>query len=683
MRVHRYSSGCLCIRQLTFLLFSFMVSASAQSDVTNSVTADLSDLSLSELSRTTITSVSKKPENVADTASAAFVITQEDIRRSGALSVPEALRMVPGVHVARANDGDWYVAVRGFNGELSNKLLVLIDGRSIYSPVFSGVFWYDQDVLMEDVERIEVIRGPGATMWGANAVNGVINIITKNAKDRQGASVSVTGGTFERFSASARYGLEIGDDGFGAVWAKFYDRDELDDDHNTDPLVPDNWDSVAAGFRYDWDPPTPDTFSLQGSWRQVQADDSFSAQSLESPFRSLVEYDRVDTLFNFMGRYSRRFSESSEASFQAYYDSVHNDYGNSDLRYETIDIESQYRFALGRRNDVIVGAGYRWITDDYDPHDEYAITFFTPAKSERDTPSFFVQDEIDILSDSLSLILGMKVEENDYTGWEFQPNARLKVQPCDSHFLWGAVSRAVRTPSRIEDDATGAVVVPPAALPYPYSTYGIPLEYVILPSDLESEELLAYELGHRFTPNRGFWIDTTVFVNEYENLRVYEMLSGITEASDPDHFETLIATSNGKEGYTYGAEVSSTWRVSDSWSLKAAYSYMDTDLDLKDGHTDFAGLTVVEGTLPKNQFSLRSQWDVTANVECDAWLRYVDELEALGVDEYVTVDLRLAWRPSSVLELAIVGQNLGEEWHQEFTSYEVERSVYAKATLTL
>ncbi|MDP6525587.1 MAG: hypothetical protein QGH15_15335 [Kiritimatiellia bacterium] len=436
-------------------------------------------------------------------------------------------------------------------------------------------------------------------------MNGVINIITRDAKDRQGLLVSVTGGTFERLTASARYGMEFGDDGYGALWAKFYDRDELDDDHNADPFLPDNWDSVAFGFRYDWDPPTPDRLSLQGSWHQLRAEDSFRGQSLAPPYWSIQEYDRLGTLFHLMGRYGHRFSESSEASVQVYYDSDHNDYGNGDLMYETIDIESQYRFALGERHDLVVGAGYRWITDEYDPNDTYAITFFTPEESIRDTPSFFAQDEIEILPDSLSLILGVKVEENDYTGWEFQPSGRLKAKPCDSHLLWGAVSRAVRIPARFEADTSGSVVVPPTLLPAPYDAAGLPLLYVIEDSEMESEDLLAYELGHRFVPNASFWLDTALFFNEYDHLAAYEFLSGLTEATDPDHFEYMIGTDNGKDGYSYGVECSSTWRVSDNWSLKAAYSYMDVHLDFKKAaNFDFAGLTLVEGTLPRHQASL-------------------------------------------------------------------------------
>lgn len=671
----------VCLRRLSLYISLLLLVALGQSSTY--AAEDLTRLSLSELSEATVTSVSKKPELLLDTASSVFVITQEDIRRSGAMSVPEALRMVPGVHVARSNDGEWYVAVRGFNGELSNKLLVMIDGRSIYSPVFSGVFWYEQDLLMEDVERIEVIRGPGATMWGANAVNGVINIITRNAKDRQGLMVSVTGGTFERLTASVRYGSELGDDGYGSLWAKFYDRDELDDDHNKDPLLPDNWDSVAFGFRYDWDPSTPDAFSLQGQWRQLRADDSYMVGDvLAPPYNWINDYDRLNTLFHLMGRYTRRLSESSEASLQVYYDSDHNDYGNSDLMMETIDVDSQYRFSLGDRHDVVVGAGYRWVQDEYDPHDLYAITFFTPREAERDLPSLFVEDEFEVLSDVLSITVGVKAEENDYTGWEFQPSIRFLSKPSKSHRVWAAVSRATRIPSRIEEDGSGRVVTRPDGLPSPYKELGLPLLYVIEETELEAEDLLAYELGHRFAPNAAFWMDTTLFFNQYDHLLAYEPRSGLTEESD--RFEYMIAMDNGKDGYSYGAELSSTWRVVDSWSLKAAYSYMDLHLDFKKAtNFDFAGITLVEGTLPQHQCSLRSQWDVTSNIECDAWLRYVDELEALGVDEYITLDLRLAWRPRPNLEIALVGQNLGEEWHREYTSYEVERSVYAKVTVSL
>ncbi len=645
----------------------------------------LAALSLADLAEVRLTSASRKPESVAETASAVFVLTAEDIRRSGATSIPEALRTVPGVEVVRANDNDWYVSIRGFNEETENKVLVLVDGRTVYSPLFSGVFWYEVDVVMEDIERIEVIRGPGAAMWGANAVNGVINIITKHTRDQQGALVSVTAGTVDRASIATRFGDRVGESGYWAAWAKAFRRDQLDDNRNPIEIntrMTDDWESIAVGFRYDWDPATPETLSIQGSWREIQADESFRHLFLTPPYSEIMTYRRRGNLYHLLGRYAHRPSPESEWSIQAFADGNHSEFGNADLQYETYDLDTQWRFPIGTRHDIVCGAGYRFLTDELVTHPEFGVTFFNPVKREQHLVSMFAEDEIAVIPNRLSLRLGTKVEHNVYTDWEVQPNIRVNGKLSPHHTLWGAVAHAVRTPTRLDSDFFGnAGVVPPAALPAALQSAGLPGRNEILEADPESEELTAYEVGYRYHPGSRFWLDTALFYNDYDKLRTFEILTpGYVPANDPPRYVFRVAPDNGKKGYSYGAEVSSTWRVLDCWALVGSYTYIELDLETRPGSMDVVGLTAVEQNSPRHRFSIHSQWDLTRTIECDLMIRYVDDIEGVNADDYTTFDLRLAWSPNDQFELALVGQNLAEEWHREFRVYEVERSAYAKMT---
>jgi len=639
----------------------------------------LTELSLPELMDVEVTTASKKPESVSDVSAAVFVITREDIRRSGALTLPDVLRMAPGVEVAQTHDNDWYVSIRGFNEESENKLLVLIDGRTIYSPIMSGVFWFEQDIVLEDIERIEVIRGPGATIWGANAVNGVVNIITRHAKDRQGGLVSAGGGTFDRAFASGRYGFEVGEHGFAAAWVKYFDKDQLDTERNADLLIPRDWESIMIGFRYDWDPPTPSAITIDGAWHEVQADDRYYLHYMGPPYIQVEDYRRQGTLYHVLGRYAYRRSETSEYSVQVYTDGDHNDYGNADLHYNTYDLETQYRFALGDRHDVVCGAGYRLIKDRLEPIPGVSAMFFTPVKQELDWFNFFFEDDVSLVEEKLSVIAGCKFEHNDYTGWEIQPTVRFLMHPRKDHALWGAVSRAVRTPSRYDADTNGGVTYPPGALPPPLNETGYFGRMEAEEGDVDSEEMIAYELGYRLQPHVRWWFDAAIYFNDYDKLMAFESVSnGFEPVSDPDRYERRIRHNNGMTGKSFGGEIASALILRPDWRLIATYSYLNLDLDFEPGSSGINKITVREGNSPEQQFSLRSQWDVTPELECDLWIRYVDELPDLDVDAYTTFDVRLGWRISDNLELSVVGRNLAEQWHYEFRYYEVERSVHGK-----
>ena len=639
----------------------------------------LTDLSLRQLCDMQVTSVSRKPESLSDAGAAVFVITQEDIRRSGALSIPDLLRMAPGVEVARANLNDSYVTIRGFNEETENKLLVLIDGRSVYSPMYSGVFWYEQDLVLEDIERIEVIRGPGATMWGANAVNGVINIITKHTKDRQGTLVSGGGGTAERVFGTVRHGAKVGEHGYGAIWFKAFDRDQLNKNHNANTRIPRGWESVLTGFRYDWDPPTPHAFVLESQWRETQTDDKFLTFTPDPPARGPVIYRRLVTLFNVLGKYTRRFSETSEGSLQLYYDSNHNDWGNSDIRYETYDADSQVRFQVGEWHDIVCGAGFRRVEDSLKARHQYDGGRFSPEEAQRDLVHFFLEDEITLIPMSLSIKPGCKFEHNEYTGWETQPSVRLHFNPCPGHTIWAGISRAARIPSRIDADGSATPSFPGSFLPPHLQKEGSVAQLDIRESDPQSEVLTAYELGYRAQPTTTFWFDMAFYYNDFKHLRSYGDLSGgYQPTEDPLRYLWVMTPDNGKDGRVYGAEFSASWQCLQNLWLIPAYSYMDLEMETAAGSFNLLGITTVEGLSPEQQASLRIQWTPARNLECDLWVRYVGALDAENIDAYTTCDARVAWRPSSKVEVALVGQNLAEEWHQEFRFFEVERSVYLK-----
>jgi iron complex outermembrane recepter protein len=399
---------------------------------------------------TPVTSVTREASTVGRSAAAVFVITNEMIRRSGVTTIPDALRMAPGMEVAQGNSNSWAVTCRGFNNGMADKLLVLIDGRTVYSPVSGGVYWDVQDVLLEDIDRIEVVRGPGGTLWGANAVNGVINIITKSAKDTQGAYIGVIGGTVERSTEMARYGGKIGEDGHYRVYGKYFDRGSFDgqDIHQNSPPTPrpgdDAWNQGRAGFRADWDVgrDRSNGFTIQGDHYQgIEGSmDSFS-------FPQTVFGSTFFTGENVLARWRHVYDDDCDWTLQAYYDYAHRDTMLNSERVRTTDIDYVYRFPLSERHQITCGAGYRYIQDNLPTNNPDFASI--PTDRNYYIASQFAQDEIEIVPEKVRLILGCKLEENSYTFFEYQPTIRAMYTPDRKHTLWGAVSRAVRTPTRI------------------------------------------------------------------------------------------------------------------------------------------------------------------------------------------------------------------------------------------
>jgi len=644
---------------------------------------DLTALSLEDLMAIEITSVAKKPQKVSDAAAAIFVITQEDIRRSGVTSIPEALRMVPGLQVARIYSNTWAISSRGFNGRIANKLLVLIDGRSAYTPLFSGVFWEVQDTLLEDIDRIEVIRGPGATLWGANAVNGVINIITKKAKDTRGSLVTAGFGTEEKGFGGVRYGGKLGETGdYYRVYAKYFNRDEAV--FASGPDAADDWNAFRGGFRMDLSRQPDDLLTLQGDIYDGDSGLTMTDVIPVSPYSAIFDSDIDFIGGNLNARWQHTISSTSDLTLQLYYDRAEYQTAIIGQDIDTADIDFQHRFGLPGNHEIMWGLGYRFI------HDDISSSFSTvvdPASRDYDLLNAFVQDEITLFPDLLRVTVGSKFEYNDSTGFEFQPSARLWWKPHERQTVWAAISRAVRTPCRAEEDVRITRQVLPSNTLGSASTMGFLT--MVGSREFESEDLLASELGYRFETTKSVSVDMTAFYNIYDNLLTLEPGTLYLETADGSpHFVLPIIVANKMDGKTYGMELTLDWHPLHWWRVQGAYTWLQMQLHPDEDSGDTFS-EKAEDESPHHQVSLRSLMNLTKNLELDVWARYVDELSGQGVDRYVTLDCRLGWEPVRNLELSIVGQNLLDSQHSEFNeelfvnslSTEIERGVYGRITM--
>lgn len=591
--------------------------------------------SLTDISRTQVASpamgmevstVSRTESTVARTPAAVYIITNEMIRRSGARNLPEVLRLAPGVEVAQVTKTTWAISIRGFNARYANKLLVQIDGRAIYTPTFGGVFWDQEQVFLNDVERIEVIRGPGAAVWGANAVNGVINIVTKEAAGTQGLYVESGGGDEHRSFNSLRAGGRQGD----LHW-RVYGM-QLDDAPGYTTLPEGAWDSMQlcqGGFRVDWTPTCRDTLTLQGDF--LGGNETLRQQTF---IGYVLEPESVRTT-DFLGRWTRKLNDETDWSIQLYYDNLYRSATQAApqrINQSTFDFDSQYHAKLGSRHDMVCGFGYR----NYDIMVDVQGSTFTiePPTCSFDIISYFVQDTLELRRDLWYLTAGIKLEHNNFTDFEYQPSVRLLWTPDDRTSIWGAVSRAVRTPSVADRDflLVGGFVQGSRAV--------------------RSEDLLAYELGIRRQPTDKLYWDLAVFFNRYDNL------IGLYPALPPPEIVSNIGI-----GDCYGYELVVTYDVNPHWRLRGAYSFLVEDVDYGPNALPFY---VLPGSNSRNQCFLHSAWDLSHRTTLDMIWRYVDSL-AVGVPQYLVMDVRLAWEPSNNLEFALVGQNLLDNHHLEFT----------------
>src|SRR5213082_90828 len=610
---------------LTLLVCGFQPGVTQQPD--SSLSADsLKKLSIEQLMSVEVTSVSKRPERLSQTASAIQVITQDDIRRSGAASLAEALRLASNLQVAQLDSRQWAISARGFNGTAANKLLVLIDGRPVYTPLFSGVFWDVQEVPLQDIDRIEVISGPGATLWGANAVNGVINVITKDAKDTQGFLLSGGGGTEQRDFGSVRYGGGLGTGVRARIYGRGFGRDATAFPSGRDAA--DEWHLGQGGFRIDWDAASASRVTVQG--------DLYDGRIAQDSGGDIAVGGRY-----VIAKWSRTLSERSSLAAHVYYDRTHRDIPGlfrEDL--DTYDVDLQHRTRLGDRHDVVWGLGYRNINDRTAIGSDSTLAFL-PLHVAREWFTGFVQDEIALRPNRFHLTLGTKIEHNDYTGFELQPSGRVNWRLSPSATLWAAISRAVRAPSRIDREFFA-----PAKPPY----------FLAGGPRFHSEEELAYEVGYR-RQQGSLALSVATFYSRYHGLR------GLEQVNPPAPVPLVIA--NGQDGESYGAEVTAEYWLAHRWHVRAGYTELRVHVSPHPGRPDMSrGAT--ESQAPDRQFLLQSWVDLPAHLGLAAWFRAIDDINNQLVPAYAELNATLTWAATPKLDFSLVGQNLLHDQHREF-----------------
>ena len=632
----------------------------------------LLNLSMQKLLNRKVTSVSKNEENAHEAAAAVYIITSENIRRSGATSIAEALRLAPGLQVSRIDSNKWAITSRGSAEQFSNKLLVLMDGRSVYTPLFSGVYWDIQDTILEDIDRIEIIRGPGATQWGANAVNGVINIITKSSAETQGTLITGLYGNEEHGTFSIRDGGKIGDN---ISFRNFIKYRSIDSAHDTVTGVGsrDSWHIFRVGNRIDWEMSDKNSLMFQLNAYHGE-NDSPIYKPQQNSFIPL-SFNGEEEMYGGNGllRYTHYHENDSISELQFYVDHISRDNLVLEQNRLTVDFELQNSFVWRDSHHITWGVGYRNIKEDL--KDDPVINY-TPDDRMDYKYSFFFQDKFALIPDRFFIMLGSKFEKNNYTDYEIQPTARFSwIMPNNSVF-WGAISRAVRTPSRGEHDLALAGLGTPAGF---VSRYG--------DESFDGETLIAYELGYRFQPFDTVSVDATSFFNDYQ-LRTFSPTPSSLRSEDISSF--LIGKSGS--GETYGFELSTVWAATSQWNIHANYSFLTIDYHVDDGVTD-PFLERDENRSPKNQFSLQSRYNLGRNIEIDHSLYYTDNISNLGlgltsfgIPAHIRFDMRVAWRPIEGLEFSLVGQNLFDSATPEFeeslysSQTEIERSIYGKVT---
>ncbi len=642
-----------------------------------SAAGDLTQMSIEDLMNLEVTSGAKKEEPVQRTAAAIFVITSEDIRRSGATTLPDVLRMVPGLDVAQVSGNTWAISSRGFNDAFANKMLVLIDGRTVYSPVFSGVLWDAQDLLLADIDRIEVIRGPGAALWGTNAVNGVINIISKTAVKTQGSSATAGGGNVEGGYGAAQYGGRLGSEGFFRIFAKGFAKYSV-------PGVPgqgpqDGWDLAHGGFRADWRLSPRDSLTVEGDLYRSSGQGTTNFTTSLAP---LISAPLPGTLANSGGNvlahWNRTFSTRSEINLLGYYDRANSDTSFIHAVVNTFDVELEHRIAIGNRNEIVWGAGYRRI--DISTIGTVAVSFAPPRITEN-LANAFLQDQIDLLPGRLRLTLGGRVERVYGGKFNFQPDARLLWTPSIRQAVWLAASRALRgvSPADTSVNSSLAVTPGPGGLLVVPQALGNP--------NMRAEALIAFQAGYRAELTSTVSVDATAYFNKYTRLRGEDTGIPIFETGAGIPFLLVPETSNNKvSGETHGIEFSGTWKPISVWKLSGAYTWLDGALH--DGSFGAPpNTTATYLSSPHHQFSIRSSLNLPHRLEFDSALYRVGPLDTLEVAGYYRLDARFGWHAGEHAEFAIVGQNLLSPNHREspsepdwFAAVSVRRSYYAKVT---
>lgn len=614
----------------------------------------LKSLSLEQLGNIEVTTVSKQPEEVWRTPAAIYVLTQADIRRSGATILPELLRMIPGVQVSRMQSDQWAVGVRGFASQFSRGLLVMIDGRSVYTPLFEGVYWDVQDLMLQDIERIEVIRGPGGTVWGANAVNGVINTITKRPRDTQGAAGSVMAGNVEHFAGAVREGFHPSRNLYARIYAKGFARGPEKNPGN-DPY--DKWHQARGGFRGEWDPTASDRFTLQGDIYQGKSGAQTAVgQFLPGPAQLVIDDMQAVSGGNLLLRWNRALAHGSNFYLQAYFDRTNRQTIQVGETRNTFDLDFVDHLATLPRQDLIFGAGMR-LSPSYIIQNQPTVDF-EPHRTTDYIYSAFLQDTFSLLPDRLELSLGSKFENNNFSGFEIQPSARLLWTPREHMTFWGAMTRAVRTPGRLDQDLqiTGYTPGPP---PYFVRIVGDPA--------FKSIVLIGNEVGYRQLLTRHLYVDIAAFHNQYDNLESFGRLSFTTPTTPYPHLLLTVPWANGIKGSTDGLEIVPYWKPANWWVLRGSFSHLHLDLRPKTGFSDTGTVASDEGSSPHRMASVQSMLTWPHGIEFDQDYRFVSRLPAQHVRSYQTMDAHLGWTVRNHVTLAVNGRDLLQPSHHEFT----------------
>lgn len=602
----------------------------------------LKSLSMEELMDIEVTSVSKRKEKIIETASAIQVITSDDIRQSGATTVAEALRLAPNLQVAQVNSSQWAISARGFNNVLANKLLVLIDGRVVYTPMYAGVFWDVQNLVLEDIDRIEVISGPGGTLWGANAVNGVINIITKSTRDTKGIYAEAVAGTEVRSLGSIRYGGKLSDKLYYRVYGTAFRRGNTMFQDSIEAR--DDWQMAQGGLRMDWNASEKDQVMVQFNHYDGRPD-----PDSDQPVKA--------TGTNALARWQHTISDNSNLQVQVYYDKTWRDFRNGFAdKLSTYDIEAQHRFKPSQVHEFIYGIGFRMMDHDVTNLELFA---FKPANKKLYLFNAFVQDDIALIQEKLKLTLGIKIEHNTYTDYQYQPNVRLTWMPKASQTIWTAVSRAVRNPARIDREFYLDL-----APNFPF----------IIGGDFQSEEVLAYELGWHTRAWKNLSFSIASFYNVYDNIRSVK--------PGPPPLGIPVTFANDVKGNTYGAELTFMYQIAEWWRLRGGYTYLKKDLSVKTGSVDENEGTA-ESNDPTHQALLQSTMQVLERGSIGTIFRYIGELPQPYVSDYIALDIRLSWNLTKMIEISVVGQNILQSHHTEFIpsspeTKDIERGIYGK-----
>lgn len=646
--------------------FFYLGSISAHS---SEALLDITGTTLSELMNMKISSLSKRSERFLDAPASVFVITGDEIRRSGVTSIPEALRLAPGVEVARRNANSWKISIRGFNNDIANKLLVLIDGRSSYSPLYAGVFWDVQDTLLEDIARIEVISGPGGTLWGANAVNGVINIITKSSKDTVGGFTEQGAGKEELAIASVRYGGKISENATARAYVKYNKRDNTEINGSEEAY--DQTQKGQGGFRIDWDNAV-NTYTFQGDVYSGDAQglfiNDFTLGTLPGPsYEDRLEISGA----NLLGRWEHKFSRFNSMRLQSYLDYTSRDVpGAYKEERHSFDIDFQNNILLGRIHNLVWGVGTRVTRDDI------VSTLFSRFEPENETDrtfSTFIQDKITVWEDRFFITLGSKFEHNDYSGNEVQPNARFSWTPDSDQIYWASISKAVRIPSRLDRDLQLNVPLqdPSNASPIYVTVNGN--------KEFDSEELIAHETGWRSQIHESLSIELALFYNEYDHIQTIEPESPVINTAPIFYVVLPNHIANGMKGYSSGGTLVLQWQPREHWRVRFQSGYLDFNLNSKAGSTDRNRLEIV-GDSPRTQHALHSFVDFHNNVSLYTGIRYVADLERHDISDYKALDTSISWTLQRKMTMSLTLQNLNGDHVEYFEggTNEMERRIYAK-----